>query len=36
MLLRLLQLCHPDRHNGSEAATIATRWLLSLRERLRA
>jgi len=32
MLRRLLQLCHPDRHNGSESATIATRFLLQLRE----
>jgi len=24
---RLLQLCHPDKHNGSEAATMATQWL---------
>jgi hypothetical protein len=26
----LVQLCHPDRHGGSEAANKATRWLLSL------
>ncbi|MDE2451991.1 MAG: hypothetical protein KGL43_00220 [Burkholderiales bacterium] len=31
MLRRLIQLCHPDRHAGSDAATVATTWLLSLR-----
>ncbi len=31
MLRRLLQCCHPDKHGGSEAATIATRYLLELR-----
>ena len=31
MLRRLLQLTHPDRHAGSEAAHIATRWLLEQR-----
>lgn len=29
---RLLQLCHPDKHDGSQAANEATRWLLSLRQ----
>jgi hypothetical protein len=29
MLRRLIQLCHPDKHQGSEAAHIATRHLLS-------
>jgi hypothetical protein len=32
MLRRLLHLAHPDRHNGSEAATLATQWLLEQRE----
>ena len=31
MLRRLLFLVHPDKHNGSEAAAIATRYLLGLR-----
>lgn len=31
MLRRLIQLCHPDKHQGSEAATIATRYLLALK-----
>lgn len=31
MLRRLIQLCHPDRHGDSEAANIATRYLLTLR-----
>jgi len=31
MLRRLVQLCHPDRHGNSEAANIATRWLLELK-----
>jgi hypothetical protein len=31
MLRRLIQLCHPDKHGGSEAATEATRYLLALR-----
>lgn len=31
MLRRLIQLAHPDRHNGSEAATKATQWLLGQR-----
>ena len=33
MLRRLVQLCHPDRHDGSEAATLATAWLLEHRRR---
>jgi hypothetical protein len=33
MLRRLLQLTHPNRHAGSEAAHIATRWLLEQRGR---
>ena len=31
MLRRLIQLCHPDRHNGSEASNEATRYLLALK-----
>lgn len=34
MLPRLRQLCHPDRHDGSLAATKASQWLNDLRERL--
>lgn len=30
-LRQLLQLCHPDRHGGSRAATEATQWLLEQR-----
>lgn len=32
VLARLIRLCHPDRHQGSEAATKATQWLLSRRK----
>ena len=32
MLGRLIRLCHPDRHAGSEASTLATQWLLEQRE----
>ena len=35
MVKRLLQLVHPDKHGGSEAATKATAWLLGLRDRVR-
>lgn len=35
MLKRLIQLTHPDKHGGSEAAVIATRFLLELRARSR-
>ncbi len=31
MWRRLVQLCHPDRHDGSAAAVEATRWLLECR-----
>lgn len=31
-LPRLIQLCHPDRHAGSEAANRATVWLLGLKK----
>lgn len=27
MVRRLLQLCHPDKHDGSEASVKATQWL---------
>ena len=33
-LPRLLLVCHPDKHNGSQAATKATQWLLNIRGRL--
>lgn len=33
MLRRLIQLCHPDKHRGSEAANIATRYLLALKDK---
>lgn len=33
MIRRLLQLCHPDKHNNSEASIKATQWLLSKRGR---
>lgn len=33
IMRRLLWLCHPDRHGNSEAATIATAWLLAQRSR---
>jgi len=32
MLARLIRLCHPDKHGDSEAATVATQWLLARRE----
>lgn len=28
---RLVQLCHPDKHHQSPAATEATQWLLVMR-----
>ncbi len=31
MLRRLIHLCHPDKHQSSEAANIATRYLLALK-----
>ncbi len=34
MLPRLRQLCHPDRHDGSQAANKATQWLNDVRGRL--
>jgi hypothetical protein len=30
-LRQLLQLCHPDKHDGSKTATEITQWLLSQR-----
>lgn len=27
----LLQLCHPDKHNGSQISNEVTAWLLSIR-----
>jgi len=36
MVRRLLQLCHPDKHAGSEAAVVATQFLLGLRDAARA
>ncbi len=33
MMRRLLQLCHPDKHHGSEAANIVTKWLLNIRSK---
>tara|TARA_Y100000310_G_C20614450_1_gene779856 strand:+ start:1226 stop:1510 length:285 start_codon:yes stop_codon:yes gene_type:complete len=33
LLKRAISLTHPDKHNGSEAATRVTRELLALRER---
>lgn len=32
MLSRLIRLCHPDRHGGNDASTVATQWLLGLRK----
>jgi hypothetical protein len=34
-LRELLQLCHPDRHNGSPLAARVTQWLLRARRELR-
>ena len=33
MLRTLLQLCHPDRHDGSATATKATQYLLTLKHK---
>lgn len=35
MWRRLLQLCHPDKHAGSEVATTTTQWLLQMKPNLR-
>ena len=32
MLGRLIRLCHPDQHGGSESSVKATQWLLKQRE----
>lgn len=32
MLKKLIMLCHPDKHNGSELATAMTQELLRMRE----
>lgn len=32
MLSRRIRLCHPDKHNGSEASNTATAFLLAQRE----
>ena len=32
MLRRLIQLCHPDKHSGSEASLKATQWLIEQRK----
>lgn len=34
MLRRLVHLCHPDKHDQSEASVIATHFLLDLRRQL--
>lgn len=36
MIRRLLQLCHPDRHGNSQAATEATQYLLGLKRQAQA
>lgn len=30
----LIQLCHPDKHDGSRLATVTTQWLLNVRKRI--
>jgi hypothetical protein len=35
MVNRLIRLCHPDRHNNSEASNTATKWLLDVRKKQR-
>ena len=35
MLARLIRLCHPDKHDGSETSTKATAWLLAQRKEAR-
>ncbi len=35
MMLRLIRLCHPDKHKNSEASNKATVFLLSLRKELK-
>jgi len=31
----IISLCHPDKHKGSERANEVTKWLLSLREKVK-
>lgn len=31
MLKRMIYLCHPDKHNQSEASVIVTKYLLTLK-----
>ena len=31
---RLIRLCHPDKHGGSESSKEITQWLLGLRKKL--
>ncbi len=33
MFRKLLMLCHPDKHGGSETAAEVTRWLLEQRQK---
>lgn len=35
VIRRLLQLCHPDKHNGSAASLEATRWLTAQKQQQR-
>ena len=32
VLARMIRLCHPDKHQGSKAATEVTQWLLTQRK----
>lgn len=32
VLARMIRLCHPDKHQGSKAATEVTQWLLAQRK----
>jgi PHP family Zn ribbon phosphoesterase len=34
MMQRLIFLCHPDKHNNSEASNLATTWLIKQRDSL--
>jgi DNA-directed RNA polymerase subunit RPC12/RpoP len=34
MMQRLIFLCHPDKHNNSQASNLATEWLLKQRDSL--
>lgn len=35
MLNRIIRLCHPDRHQNSEASNVATAFLLDMRDSVR-